>query len=84
MLPRCSDNIPEPPSAYLRRLYYDDGLSGTDAIALCKGVCGTGHLVHGSDYPFGDLSQSLDWTEALDAPAREAILGNNAQRLFNL
>jgi len=84
LLPALSEHISEPPSAYLGRLYYDDALSRSDAIGLCRAVCGDGHLLHGSDYPFVEPGRSLGWTSELKGAEKEAILGGNAAALFGL
>jgi aminocarboxymuconate-semialdehyde decarboxylase len=84
LLPACSENISAPPSSYLARLYYDDALSRADAIGLCKAVCGDGHLMHGSDYPFVEPGRSLGWTSELKGGEKDAILGANAAALFGI
>ncbi len=84
ILPHCSENISEPPSAYLGRLYYDDAMARLDAAKLCIGICGQDHYIHGSDYPFIPYKASLKWAEQADAPLRNAVMNENVKRLYAL
>lgn len=84
ILPHCSENIAEPPTAYLGRLYYDDAMARPDAATLCMGICGTAHYIHGSDYPFIPYDRSLQWAKDLDADVRQAVMGENAKALYGL
>jgi aminocarboxymuconate-semialdehyde decarboxylase len=84
ILPKCSENISQPPSAFLNRLYYDDAMARDDAAALCMGVCGTAHYIHGSDYPFIPYAKSLEWAIDLDPATRDAVMGDNAKALYGI
>jgi aminocarboxymuconate-semialdehyde decarboxylase len=84
ILPKCSENISQPPSAFLNRLYYDDAMARDDAAALCMGVCGTEHYIHGSDYPFIPYARSLEWATELDPAVRDAVMGDNAKALYGI
>jgi aminocarboxymuconate-semialdehyde decarboxylase len=43
--------VPEPPTTYLRRLYYDVVTYQTNALSLAKEVLGADRLVYGTDFP---------------------------------
>ena len=80
--------LPEPPSAYVARLYLDTVTYG--AAALLPALARVGHerVLYGSDrppVPF-DLARTMGYVEQLGLPAEReaAILGGNARRLFQL
>ena len=81
------DVLPEPPSAYLRRLYVDTMGFHPPAIRACVETFGREHVCFGSDFPPVKipLSESVAVVErAVDGAAREAVLGGNAARIFRL
>ena len=84
ILPKCSENISQPPSAFLNRLYYDDAMARDDAATLCMGVCGADHYIHGSDYPFIPYARSLEWATDLEPAVRDAVMGGNAKALYGI
>jgi aminocarboxymuconate-semialdehyde decarboxylase len=86
MMPACRVNISEPPSAYLRRLYYDTVTYSPEALALCIAVVGADKVMYGSDYPhnIGDMTGCLARVDALPPAQRVAVRGDNAVRLFKL
>ncbi len=84
ILPACSANISQPPSAYLNRIYVEDAMARAEAAALAMGVCGADNYLHGSDYPFIPVDRSLAWADDLEPAVRDAVLGGNAQALFGL
>lgn len=86
MMPACRVTITEPPSAYLRRLYYDAVCYSTDALALCLQVGGPDKLLYGSDYPhnIGDMTGCLERVRALPAAVVADVEHRNAERIFGL
>ena len=50
--------VPAPPSAYLRRLYYDVVTYQANALSLAKDVLGMDRLLYGTDFPLASR-QSL-------------------------
>jgi aminocarboxymuconate-semialdehyde decarboxylase len=78
--------IARPPSEYLSHIYYDSVCYRQDALEMCVAVGGDGHVLYGSDYPFnfGDMKGCLARVNALAAPAREKVRGENAMRIFGL
>jgi len=76
-----------PPSSYLKNLYFDTLVYDIDTLEYLKAKVGTERLVLGTDYPY-DLG---DWTgvekiQALNCSQTEkdAILTGNAKRLLKL
>jgi aminocarboxymuconate-semialdehyde decarboxylase len=87
MIPAASAVISEPPSAYLRRIWYDAVLYSPSALALCIEVAGSDERVlYGSDYPhnIGDMEGCLARVDTLPPPAARRIRGDNAVKLFGL
>jgi aminocarboxymuconate-semialdehyde decarboxylase len=85
-MPACRVNISQPPSAYLRRIYYDAVVYAPEALAACISIAGAGHVMYGSDYPhnIGDMAGCLGRVDALPAGQREAVRGGNALEVFKL
>ena len=80
--------LPEPPSAYVRRLHLDTVTYGPGPLRLAFEYVGAGRLVFGSDnppVPF-PLTRSLGHVDALalGEAERDAVLGGNAGALFRL
>ena len=86
--PECRRHIPQPPSAYLKRFYYDTVNFDPRALRLAIDFAGPGRILAGSDYPhrIGSLRSMLDVCRGVDLPAgdRAAILGGNAAGLLGL
>jgi aminocarboxymuconate-semialdehyde decarboxylase len=79
--------IPEKPSAYLKRMYFDTIVHSSAALQYLVGVVGADRVVIGTDYPMamGDF-EAVQKVMLLDLPAveRELILGGNAARALNV
>jgi aminocarboxymuconate-semialdehyde decarboxylase len=85
-MPACRAHIDEPPSSYLRRLYYDTVTYSPDALSLCLSIAGKDRLLFGSDYPhnIGDMEGCLDRVDKLPPEVRDAVRGSNARAIFSL
>ncbi len=77
----------QPPSKYLKNLYFDNLLYRVETIEYLKRMVGAEHIMVGTDYPF-DLG---DWMAAekiqtmnCTASEREAMLHGNARKLLRL
>jgi aminocarboxymuconate-semialdehyde decarboxylase len=77
---------PQPPSTYLSRCYYDTVTTNGPALDCAHALFGAGQLLFGTDEPHRldqpdailEAVQTRPWSES----EREAVLGTNAQRLF--
>ena len=87
-IPDAREQISEPPSHYLRRLYYDTVCYDLDALQLAYKLAGPEHLLYGSDYPhnIGDMQGCAERVEALPIgeEEKELIRSGNAKKLFRL
>lgn len=85
-MPACREKISDPPSTYLRRIYYDAVVHTPDSLALCMAVGGADRVLYGSDYPhnIGDMKGCLARVDALPPDQRRAVRGENAKRIFGL
>jgi aminocarboxymuconate-semialdehyde decarboxylase len=77
----------QPPSKYLKNLYFDNLLYRVETIEYLKRMVGAEHIMVGTDYPFalGDWMaaekiQTMNCTES----EREAMLHGNARKLLKL
>jgi aminocarboxymuconate-semialdehyde decarboxylase len=84
----CRANIDRPPSAYLKRFYYDTVNFDPDAIKLAIAFAGADHILAGSDYPhqIGSIPKMLQALRGLDISEadRSGILGGNAARILKM
>lgn len=78
----------EPPSAYLRRIWFDSLVYSPAGLRHLIDQVGAGQVVIGTDYPFDmghyDVHALIGKTSGLSAAERAAILGGNADRLLQL
>jgi aminocarboxymuconate-semialdehyde decarboxylase len=83
--PDCRQFTPQPPSEYLRRLYFDTVVFDRKHLRFLLDTYGADHLLMGTDYPF-DMAEPdpLALHAELDSTARDKILGGNAIRLLGL
>lgn len=82
----CGAAIPNPPSHYLGKLYFD-GISFSDAaLKYLVDLVGSDHIVIGSDYPF-DMGPAQPVDAVMDNPLltdeqKLDIVGRTASRLY--
>jgi aminocarboxymuconate-semialdehyde decarboxylase len=86
--PEVRKLIPEPPSSYVRRMWFDTCVFRSDTLAQLVRLAGADRVMLGSDYPF-DMADDrpraiVDGCEGLSERDRAGILGGNAQRLFGV
>ena len=81
-------NIAKPPSAYLRKFYYDCIVYTESALRFLIDTVGADRVVFGTDWPY---DMALDWPvswilamESLTQEEKEAILWRNLERLLDL
>jgi aminocarboxymuconate-semialdehyde decarboxylase len=78
----------KPPSAYLRRFYYDCIVYTEPALRFLIDTVGVDRVVFGTDWPY---DMALDWPvswilrmETLSQEEKDAILWKNLEKLLNL
>jgi aminocarboxymuconate-semialdehyde decarboxylase len=80
-------NIPRPPSSYLRNVYFDTLTHDRDSLAFLGAKVGWDRLVLGSDYCF-DMSSDdpVSEVEALGLPEADerAVLGGTMASLLGM
>lgn len=82
--PALSAAAPEPPTYYLKRLYYDTCSFSPPAIRMAREMVGPGRLLFGTDYPFVPVGPDhLDGLD-FDAAEMEDIKSGTAAALFGI
>ncbi len=85
--PECRRAIPAPPSAYLRRLYFDTITHDDRALRLLVEVAGPDRVLLGTDQPY-DMADADPVGRVrrleLGSGATEAICGRTAARLLGV
>ena len=80
--------IPQPPSAYQRRLYYDSVVGSEEALRFLLDQVGADRVVLGSDWPFVPWHPSpVTWVQGLASltpEEKERILWRNLEALLGL
>ena len=78
----------EPPSSYLRKMYFDSLVYEPDALEYLVSRAGADHVMLGSDFPFDMGSEDpvghVHATPGLDDGEKTAICGGNAAKLLGL
>ena len=84
----CRANISRPPSAYLKKFYYDTVNFDVRNMQLAIDFAGADHILAGSDYPHMigsiQLMKRAIGKLPISAKDRAAIFGGNAARLLKL
>lgn len=83
----CRAKIDLPPSAYLKKLYFDTVTASPHAIALARDAIGSDRIALGTDYPHlpGSMASSLATVRELAIPEsdKRRILGGTALEILN-
>lgn len=84
----CREHITHPPSAYLRRLFFDTMVFDPEDLGTLIARYGADHVLLGTDYPY-DMGETdprglVASVEGLDDKERSLVLGGNAARLLRL
>lgn len=83
----CRVNIDQPPSAYLKQLFYDTVTFSSYNLRLARDLVGTDHMLMGSDYPhmLGSIERSVSSIEDLAIPEyeKQKIFSGSAISILN-
>lgn len=83
----CKVNIDQPPSVYLKKLYYDTVTFSPYNLRLVRDLVGVDHMVMGSDYPhlLGSIERSVSSIEDMTIPTheKEKIFSGTALSILN-
>lgn len=83
----CRVNIDEPPSTYLKRLYYDTVTFSAHNLRMARDLVGTDHMLMGSDYPhmLGSIERSVSSIRDLAIPEyeKQKVFSSNALSILN-
>ena len=83
----CRVNIDQPPSSYLKKLYYDTVTFSPHNLRLARDLVGADHMVMGSDYPhlLGSIERSVSSIEELsiEESEKKKIFSETALSIMN-
>ncbi|HXW41292.1 MAG TPA: amidohydrolase family protein [Xanthobacteraceae bacterium] len=81
-------DLPQPPTAYLKRIYVDTVVFTPYQLAELVRVFGADHVVMGTDYPYDmadyDPLGHIAGVDGFDAATVAALAGGNAKRILRL
>lgn len=86
-VPAFRDSLPQAPSAYARRLYYDTAVFNHAALRFLLDTFGAHQLMIGTDYPFGSHERApleLLRSAGLTGDEYRAVRAGNARRYLQL
>ena len=85
-IPACRTALKEPPSAHLRRIYYDTVIYEPRALAMCVAVGGADNVLYGTDFPHnvGDMTGCLALVRDLPGDQARKVAGENAKWIFKI
>ena len=83
----CRVNIDQPPSTYLKRLYFDTVTFSSYNLRMARDLVGVDHMVMGSDYPhlLGSIERSVSSIQELGIPEheKERVFSGTALSILN-
>ena len=83
-----SENVPQQPSTYLRKFFFDTMVFETDQLKYLVDTYGADHVMLGTDYPYDmgddDPLVIIGDIPGLDQDQIDLIAGGNAARLLGL
>ena len=86
VLGRARENITQPPSMYLRRIYLDTVSPSVESLQYAYQFSGADRLLFGTDHPWVDMPRFVRLIEEMHIPEADKarIFGENAKKLFDL
>jgi len=86
--PDSRASLPQPPTAYLKKLYVDSVVFTPHQLRALVDLFGADHVLMGTDYPFDmgeyDPIGHVASVESFDEKTRAAIAGGTAKRLLGI
>jgi aminocarboxymuconate-semialdehyde decarboxylase len=83
----CRANIDEPPSVYLKKVYYDTVTFSPHNLRMLRDLVGADHMAMGSDYPhlLGSIDRAVSSIEDRDfsAAEKDLIFSGTALSIMN-
>lgn len=83
----CRVKIDQPPSTYLKKLYYDTVTFSSYNLRMVRDLVGVDHMVMGSDYPhlLGSIERSVSSIQDLAIPEyeKEKMFSGTAMSILN-
>ena len=86
VLGRARENITQPPSAYLKRIYLDTVSPSVESLQYAYQYSGAERLLFGTDHPWVDIPRFVGLIEEMPISEAEKtqIFSENAIKLFDL
>ena len=83
----CREKIDEPPSTYLKKLYFGTVASSPYTVNMVRDLIGTDHIALGTDYPhlLGSIDGAVETIEAMRIPdvEKQRMFGGTALQILN-
>lgn len=83
----CREKIQEPPSTYLKKLYYGTVSTSPYTVSMVRDMIGTDHIALGTDYPhlLGSIDGSVETIESMRIPdvEKQRIYSGTALEILN-
>ncbi len=83
----CREKIQDPPSTYLKKLYYGTVSTSPYTVSMVRDLIGTDHIALGTDYPhlLGSIDGSVETIESMRIPKveKERIYSGTAMAILN-
>ena len=80
-------NLPNPPTSYLKKLYFDTTVFTHEQLEYLVNNYGDDHVVLGTDYPY-DMAEYFPVQHIVDSNLTDAqkknVVGQTALKLFNI
>lgn len=84
----CCLHIQQPPTSYLKKMYFDTVVFSNDQLEFLGKKYGTDHILLGTDYPFDmaeyDPTEHVVGIDAFSQSDKEKICGLNAAELLGI
>lgn len=86
--PECHDHIKRPPTAYMKKIYFDTMVFSHAQLEHLVNLWGADHVVIGTDYPY-DMGyykpvDFVNGAKRLTRAQKDAVIGGNAAKLLKL